>query len=248
MLIFLKRSIYVFLLWITCLWTPVYSQQFDYAISLGSYCMVAIQLSKCRARDHAYPLDWTNNSFEGMLKFIAHEGYNFLIKEHLLFKIEGHEKVVYDLNYDAMRFPHDFDFKFTDSAAKKVSYGIYTQVKIANYEDVLAKYQRRIARFFDVLRSDKTVLFVRYDISYEQAILLDALLRAQYPQLNYMILALGPSDEIKQPWGLERVRNYYMPFSLEFDGITPLWQHVFSQFPMPQVLTDPAPTWFTTDV
>lgn len=244
MSIFFKRMMSIFLLGLIGLWTPICSQQFDYAVSLGSYCMVAIQLSNCKARDHAYPLDWINSPFEGLIKFIAHQGYDFLRKEYLLFKIEGHEKVVYDLNYEAMRFPHDFDFTFTDMAASEAFCGTYTQVNISNYGDILTKYQRRIARFFDLLRSNKTILFVRYDISYEQVILLDRLLHSQYPQLKYMILALGPSEEIKPPWGLERVRNYYMPFSQDYGGMTPLWQHIFSQFSLPYVKTGPAPTWW----
>lgn len=255
MFIFLKRSMYVFLLWVTCLWTPVYSQQlvysqqFDYAISLGSYCMVAVQLSKYQARDRAYPLDWVYSSFDGMLKFLKEEGRHFLFKQHLLFDIVSSEqivKVVYDLNYDAMCFPHDFDFDFILPATIPCT---FTQVNIKNYEDVLAKYQRRVARFFEVLRSDKTVLLVRYDISYEQAILLDSLLRTKYPRLKYTILALGPAEEMKNPWGLERVHNYYMPHSLDLGcmSITSLWQHVFSQFQLPKVTTDPASLPWSTE-
>ncbi len=243
MFILLKRSMSIFLLWVACLWTPVYSQQvcsqqFDYAISLGSYCMVASQISKYHARDRSYPLDWTHTPFTALIKFLTEEGHNFLIKEHLLFDIYDGKKVVYDLYYDKMCFPHDFNYDFIIPVNIPCT---YTQVNIKNYEDVLTRYQRRITRFFEVLNSDKTILFVRYELSYEQAILLDSVLRSKYPRLKYMILALGLTEEMKTPWGLERVRNHYMPHSLDFDdnNITAVWQQVFSQFQLPKVASDP---------
>jgi Putative papain-like cysteine peptidase (DUF1796) len=67
-----------------------------------------------------------------------------------------------------------------------------------DYEQIKAKYEKRITRFVDTICSSKNLLFIRKKITKKQAIKLDLLLSTLFAHLSYTILALDGTDQIKQ--------------------------------------------------
>lgn len=190
--------------------------QYDEAISLGPNCQPAHQLRLNNLRCRAYPFDYNITPFNGLLKFLTWRGVNFLDFDKIVPIDSGEAVVIQDLTYEITAV-HDF---------------LSLNQFFTEYEQFKAKYDRRVKRFFEVLDSNKRILFVRKYMIYEEAVLLDHILRVYYPHLSYTILALGHTEEAKNDWQLERVRNFYLrelePFFWAGDDVA--WKEILDQF------------------
>lgn len=195
---------------------------YHHVISLGDMCQVAKQLSLHHCRKEAFPFDWIMCPFDGLYRFIANQAEHFLDRDTLIFVddrpdyIGGKRSFIEDTVY-RMQFLHDFE---------KPPYFL------RNYDKIKAKYDRRVDRFFKVLNSDKNVLFIRRGITYEETVLLDDLIHARYPQLNYTILALNSKLENYENWGLKRVINLYLKEKKpwHWTGDKEAWTEILNQF------------------
>lgn len=187
--------------------------EYDEVVSLGFACQVAYQTKLNGFRTHAYPFDVLITPYESMLLFIVNKGVNFLEPSnlHVLEVLPGGVLSVLEKGYN-IQMIHDFTLNF------------------ANYNQVKAKYDRRIKRFFDLLASNKRVLFIRINLNYYQAIELDNILHTLYPQLPYTILALNDDEQSKQDWHLERVRNFYLRWTGGWDGDYARWKEILNHF------------------
>lgn len=214
--------------------TQVFAKQsknkpYDAVVSLGNMCQVAHQLDINNKRGPAYPLDWVIVPFPSLCFFIANEGQLFLQPDQLVLcenQVDGQgngnvQTFIKDLYYQ-IEFVHDFE---------------YTHDFLKDYATIKEKYDRRVERFFELLNSKKKVLLVRRGINYQQAVLLDELLKQKYPKLNYTILALDNTEEIKQNWGLKRVKNYHLRELTPWNWVGDpwAWQEILSQFPIKKV-------------
>jgi Putative papain-like cysteine peptidase (DUF1796) len=167
--------------------------KYDEVISLGGNCEPAIQLRKNHMRMMGYPFDWMfTTSVQGLIEFIQNKGAGFLDHDQLALSTEGGHHAVTDLRY-GFTLIHDF-----------TSFDNFQN----DYLIVKEKYDRRIKRFFELLESNKEVLFIRLQIPCDQCTLLDHVIHTQYPNLSYEILALNHAEEAD--WGLERVKNVYL--------------------------------------
>lgn len=112
----------------------------------------------------------------------------------------------------------------------------YAPNYLQNYFEVKAKYDRRIKRFFDLMLSNKKILFVRLGLTREQTEHIDYIIHALYPSLNYTLLVLNSDEQYTHDadWGLERVRNFYLrqTFPYFWSGDTLAWTEILSQFPV----------------
>lgn len=127
-------------------------------ISLGCACGVAYQLQKLKIRKYAFPFDWlrvnslhdiTNaimNNFDEFLKVDETEISNkfSIINDDF---VENNSKSRVMINKYGMKFYHDFD---ADND---------------NYESVYEKYQRRISRFIEIIKSSEKICFIRDEIN-----------------------------------------------------------------------------------
>lgn len=222
---FIFRTLLIVLLFTTQ--TEAFAKQeskpYEVVVSLGNMCQVAHQLDVNLLRNVAYPFDWVIIPFPSLYFFIANEGQHFLQPDRLVF-FDNHpdalgevKSFVKEMNYQ-IEFLHDFalspDF-------------------MKDYNEIKEKYDRRVLRFFELLKSTKKILFVRRGITYKEAVSLDKLLRKKYPHLDYTILALDNTEEIKKEWGLKRVKNYYLrelePWSWVGDPWA--WNEILQRFP-----------------
>jgi hypothetical protein len=172
----------------------VYARKFDVAISLGEVCQPALALRERGMRWQSFPFDWLVTPFHSLVGFIAEEGADFLLQRDLVFNArvwDGSE----DIHYDGVKetrygcyLCHDFVYNFKAGDIIRDTLKRYKEVNVHNHEVVKQKYDRRIQRFFDVLRSQKKVLFIRLGITKRQAALLTAIIDHSYPNLEYLIL------------------------------------------------------------
>jgi hypothetical protein len=202
-------------------------QEYDEAISLGAHCQPAWQLRANNLRNCAYPFDALISPFDALVNFIANLGLDFLDRNMLnCVPIEGGGFYIQDLKYGLILI-HDFQLIGNT---------------LINYEEVKAKYDRRTKRFFDTLLSNKKVLFIRQDLSYEQATFLDHILHALFPNLAYTLVALNSREEAKyeHDWELERVRNFYLKQTDPYvwSGDDQAWKEILNNFKVKPVFSN----------
>jgi len=124
------------------------SRRFDFICSLGSSCLCATSLRDAGLRLSSGPFDWVlGPSLKDRVKLIADDFAGWFEREDLEF-IGNPEKFEHD-SYANRRtgytFPHEFDCgKPLDEC----------------YPAVRAKYDRRIARFYERIRASRRVLLV----------------------------------------------------------------------------------------
>jgi hypothetical protein len=193
---------------------------YDEAVSLGYNCQVTWQLKANGFRTVAYPFDWLHTPSLGLLDFITYQGSNFFdinkISDLGPYPGDPNCLQVLDLNFGITSY-HDFS----------------ANPPFENYWRIKSKYDRRISRFFDLLNSNKRILFVRLGDSRQEIEDLDYLLQQQYPNLNYSILAVNESEDYNTNWGLERIKNYYIkqtPWNWQGDFVS--WKAILEHFPI----------------
>lgn len=84
----------------------------------------------------------------------------------------------------------------------------------ATYSDFKEKLNTRIQRFQHLMNTSKSILFVRWSASYQQAVELQSALRKSCKGLIHVII-LNPIDGlanvVEKDWGLERVCSLEVP-------------------------------------
>ena len=164
-------------------------KSFDAIISLGCDCQVASQLQLHGLRKYALPFDWLltpcitkilENKFEG---FMTPDNFEFVVSE-----TDG--KYVLDKKYQT-RLLHDF--KMQEDFLK-------------DYEEIAAKYDRRIERLYNIISSSDNPLFIRKGLSKEQAIVLQEIISKMRDGRSFLLTVLN--DEPEPNWQLENVRNF----------------------------------------
>jgi hypothetical protein len=191
---------------------------YDQAVSLGFSCQVVWQLETNGKRSLAYPFDWVHTHSVSLLSFLANKGAGFLELKNI--SIQG--KYAGDTAH----------MKVVDIINGIISYhDIISSPLFGNYKAVKAKYDRRIKRFFELLNSNKKVLFVRQGDTKAEIEHLDYFLHESYPNLNYDILAVNCTEEYHTDWEMTRVKNYFIP-QIEGDwmGNFECWKEVLSHF------------------
>ncbi|ARF10086.1 putative papain-like cysteine peptidase [Indivirus ILV1] len=126
-------------------------------IPLGSACSIAYQLQKLGLRKCAFPFDWLRiDRLCDITEAIKNEFCNFLKLDEVEISekfsiidddfIENNKKSKIMKNKYGMKFYHDFDANVND------------------YKDVYEKYNRRIVRFIEIVKSPTEICFVRDEI------------------------------------------------------------------------------------
>jgi hypothetical protein len=166
---------------------------YDVCIGLGSCCQTAYQLCRLGYRTKSMPFDWLVLTYESLYQLMEKRFDKFLNKEDL----ELHRgEYVLEKRY-GIKLVHDFKCK------KEF-------VWLEDYQHHYDKYQRRIKRFLELTQSGKRVLFVRRECSKEQAKKLVEMIGRVYPGMNFGLLVLDDTEEVKEHWGLPGVWNHYL--------------------------------------
>jgi len=194
---------------------------YDYAISLGASCQPAWHLAKNRLRDKSYPLDWINTRRTDAVCTLLKTGFqDFFEKPLLKPQISGvNNKLGFHHTQYGFVFWHEFksirDFDESFELRKEV-------------------YLRRIARLYERLQSEASVLFLRLYISREEAEEIASTLTSTFPSLDFTLLALDETEAIREDWGIPRVLNRHIECAPRDDAINPKfdgnWKKVFREF------------------
>lgn len=213
-----KNFIALFFILFTSLNIEGRLQQYDEVVSLGYSCQVAWQLETNGIRRLAYPFDWFHTSYESLIAFINNKGAHFLDLDKINvggpYPGDPSRLLVKDLLYGIISY-HDF----------------LATPPMSNYADIKYKYDRRTKRFFNLLQSNKRVLFVIQDALKSQVENLDYLFHMLYPKLAYTILAVNSHEEYCSPWGNARIENFYLPqIPGDWMGNFGVWTEILSKF------------------
>lgn len=166
-------------------------------ISLGSDCEIAHQLRRHKISEAYFPLDWVRSEDIDKVGELLQHGFSRFLETEYLEEIGKNEvdnpprKAIFNNQYKIL-FVHDFalDQEKTD-------------------KDVLEKYKRRIIRLYAALKSHDKIYFFRKGITRTQAQNLCTIIEKKWPKLDYMLVVLDDTEEIKLQWG-DRVRTFFL--------------------------------------
>ncbi|MBA3953874.1 hypothetical protein H0X48_00940 [Candidatus Dependentiae bacterium] len=186
---------------------PSISQKNTIFISLGAQCSPAFALNHYKIRKTSLPFDWIVTNFDIVYKCLEEDFKNFLIKESLY--IDPKEPIYVRDSY-GIGYMHDFP-AYSDTYHIKENF-------LDHYDEVMTKYQRRINRLRDILKSNNIhVVFIRLDHELggtkDKAIKLRDLISLKYPHLDFTYVLLTCTEESKVPWDLPRIKNFFMPWN-----------------------------------
>ena len=188
-------------------------QTYDEIINLGGDCQVQYQLNINGLRKNALPFDILITPHQSLCGMLKNNFDGFLIPENfeLVVNAQG-EKYILDKKYGT-RLIHDF--KLEEDFLK-------------DYPEVKAKYERRINRFKELLISSEYPVFIRKEITKEQAIELRDVLSKICGERPFLLVALDGSEEIKTDWELESVANFHLkqPVPYIWKGDPQAWKEI----------------------
>lgn len=135
------------------------ARQYDCIFSLGEACFVATFLKEQGLRLFSGPFDWVyGRTFEDRFAMLLNDFEHFFEKSDLLyrrsFKLWRGEHDVYFNTRTKLAHIHDFDF-----------HGDFEK----EYPIVKEKYDRRIARLLERMRTSKRILIVYAEMAHEQS-------------------------------------------------------------------------------
>jgi hypothetical protein len=184
------------------------SRRYDVAISLGERCEVAHQLNEHGYRTLSYPFDWIITPFSALCQLLERDFASFLNRDDLRLP----EECPCIVDSMGLNFYHDFPI---------------TESFLSEYEPVKEKYDRRIARFREVLESGDRVAFVRMELSRDEAQQLRDLIRRKFPGLDFVLIAVNERPHEMEEWGLDQVRNFSIEGVEGWYGNTAAYGEVF---------------------
>ena len=191
------------------------AHQYDAVINLGGDCQSAYQMSLHGIRHYALPFDSLITPVDSVIYLLEEQFCDFLKKDNLSLVTKGTEKFILDSKYN-VRLIHDFKLE---------------EDFLQEYDNIKEKYDRRVSRFLEILQTSRSVLFIRKNITKEQALRFDAALSRLYPHLDFALLALGGGQDIQEDWGIARVKNRFLkqlePYS--WKGDPNAWKALFQE-------------------
>ena len=111
-------------------------------ISLGQQCGVAYNLEKCGFKEESLPFDWIRTpSFLSIVKLIENNFENFLNPEYLEYNKNTDIKYYFRNKLTRCEFVHECEE--------------------TNFKEIEEKFQRRITRFYNKIRQNNKIIFIR---------------------------------------------------------------------------------------
>lgn len=190
------------------------AQSYDAIINLGGDCQVAYQLYIHGLRKYALPFDSLITPYDSVQRMLENNFENFMAPDNFELVVnENGEKYIVDKKYGA-RLLHDFAMQ---------------KDFLKDYEEIAAKYLRRIERFLDLIATSEYPLFIRKRITKEQAVELRDLLFKMREGRLFLLVVLDGTQEMESDWCLEGIRNYYLrqPNPYSWKGDSEVWKEIF---------------------
>lgn len=173
---------------------------YDYVVSLGEKCFVAQTLNALNIRKTSSPFDWVdcaneNGGLSSRLDLIINNFFGFFDKEYLYPVFEENYRLFAN-KYTNLSFRHEFsqndDFD-------------------TSYPNIKEKYDRRIQRFVDMLKSKKKILFVYSTSIYENININEVISKLQqisdkYNNRNIYLLVVNSDRSLKRKNNIKYTR------------------------------------------
>lgn len=205
--------------------------KYDEIISLGSSCCPGLSLRKLNLKKETYPFDWVRNNS----KII----YDVLVN--------GKDKY---LTFNNKNISNDFYVKnlhyFTHRRFKGSHINYYgqhfTHYTKLNTEELITKFNHYLDRFFNLLNSNKKVLFIHSNEEYiyhkksrdDKIILYDYLckindiIKEKYPNLTFEIINIDINNTFKNYKNIINLNmNYDLSLSDNCEHHTPKFHDTY---------------------
>ena len=119
-------------------------KKYKYIVSLGSFCSPAMEFERFNRRQFSLPFDWLITPQLSTVVKLINNGFEDFLNEEYMFQFKEYPQY-YKNKKSGIDFYHDFSpFKTFDS----------------QIDNVTKKYNRRIERFYEVIK--QPTLFLRY--------------------------------------------------------------------------------------
>ena len=188
------------------------STEYNY-ISLGFDCSPAAALRGLNLREFALPFDWVRMKVDILISCIKDDFKNF----HKNLKFNYNKKMLVD-NY-GFQFLHDYPLISDGNDTIIDNWQDY-------YDDVYDKYQRRIERFREIMKSPKPIIVLcRHNIEY--VIQLKKFLNSHYNKTDiYFLVSSKESyeDNYIKLINTER-NNKWNELDIWKEGIEKFWNN-----------------------
>ncbi|WP_019424914.1 DUF1796 family putative cysteine peptidase [Paenibacillus sp. OSY-SE] len=192
---------------------------YDAVFSLGSNCYAANKLAIHQLRHYSGVLDWmVSPSLPGVSKLLRNRFAGFMELPHMSVigtHAGGLNFLIRDNEYNIMS-AHDFPVA-------------YNQLDHwASYPSFKEKVNRRILRFFEKMECSQRILLLRLGGTYEEALELQAELRAIVKNQFHVLLVNHTSNYgvLECHWPLEHICAIEAP--LDGEANTDLWNYIFA--------------------
>lgn len=170
-------------------------EPFDKVISLGGTCQVAHQLNRLGLRFESYPFDWLfSTDPDKLTEAISNDFRDWLEYDNLKEEktTTAHKRIV-DSRYNMIHqhiFPLDIPLS-------------------ESYKDTKAIADRRVKRLLDLKNSGKRILFIRTNLTADEACRLGSVIRQKYGK-NAVLLVVNHSREFRINRIGIKSKNVYM--------------------------------------
>jgi hypothetical protein len=175
-----------------------------YYISLGDACSVAYQLQQNRLKKESLPFDWIRvNNFKDVINIFKDNFSNFCDIDSLqLIKKTNNFPIVNDI------FPNENNNSETYVYHHKIYnidffHDFHTDIKnLDTVKNFVDKYNRRIIRLYDILKSNNEIIFIRdenkYSINNETINMFIQLMNEINPNMNYKLNIVIHNHKLKK--------------------------------------------------
>lgn len=168
-------------------------------VSLGPNCETAGMKGLLGLGSAHCPFDlMTTQNFSIVCDLIENRFDGFFDRNNLQYLgvgLSAGKQVYINTKYQGVHFNHEF------SEAHSID---------TCYEQEFAKYQRRIARFYEILESKEPVFFFRRSVEYKDAIRFCDLIKKLSPQLNFVLVSIFASGD------KTKINDYELPLVRKF--------------------------------
>jgi hypothetical protein len=183
-------------------------------ISLGDACGPALMLRDLGLRREAFPFDWTVSPYDAFIKALT-EDFQFFLTD--LKMRPGNQGVI---DHYGIHFTHDWPTNQNPHIDALHADSVGNNELASHWQNALPavrqKYARRIERFRTVCSGSDKVIFIRSGDSgpdlpsiKNKAIVIRDYLRAQYPQLDFILVYISGNPVFQTPWNIDRIKNFY---------------------------------------
>jgi hypothetical protein len=193
--------------------------EYNAIFSLGENCIPALKLRKYNLREFAGPFDWVGSpNLSRVTNLLRTNFSNFLNEDTFIVPqyASDEDLLVVDKTH-LISFNHDFK---TD---------VNTLQQLSGLPQVQKKYENRINRFMEALKTSQRLLFIRTEANIKDALELENVL-SQLVRHQYCILIVNhkPVNEIVElDWKVNNICAIEMPNDEIWEGNNLLWERIF---------------------